>query len=75
MEALAVIVPIARPWAVILLVVMGVGVGWKWPKFVECGSKRSGKLAAVVEPDEFGFDADDMMCLMIVNRVSMAQLL
>jgi hypothetical protein len=30
-EALGVILPNVRPWAVMLLVVAGVGVGWKWP--------------------------------------------
>jgi hypothetical protein len=30
LEALGVIVPIVRPWAVTLLVMTGVGVGWTW---------------------------------------------
>ncbi len=46
LEALGVIVPIVRPWAVMLLVVMGVGVGWKWPS----SSSVVGSGAASLQP-------------------------
>ncbi len=34
LDALGVIIPIVRPWVVMLPVVMGVEVGWKWPSFL-----------------------------------------
>jgi hypothetical protein len=44
-------------------------------KFLKCGSKWGGKLAAVVECGKFCSDANDMTCLMMVDRVRMAPLM
>ncbi len=58
-------------------VVCGDGSGSRldMAKFLQCCWKWGGKLAAVVEHGDSALEADDMMCLMMVDRVRMAPLL
>jgi hypothetical protein len=52
LEALGVIVPIVRPWAVMLLVVTGVGLGWASPISLSV-VERCCNFAAIVESSQF----------------------
>ncbi len=71
-EALAVMVPMVRPCAVMLSMEIGVGLAWLCPNSLRVVHRGSAILQPQYSAESSALDADDITCLMMADSVRMA---